>query len=183
MTEDEQVQQLQRELARAVEKNDKLVAVVRAMDDLLFHETGKTIDEVKHLVDENDRWRKAFNEMIAKLEAGQHTVHSAFCSYCRERWPQLDGETVDEAIAHARAHADACPKHPMRAKDVAVERLLFALHVYGGDGRGRGARGCMFDAIQALAPVIADELREGDADDVYDRHFDPETTLPKRPVR
>lgn len=53
-------------------------------------------------------------------------------------------------------------------RDRAAERLVFALHIYLDS---RGPLGCIMDALEAIAPEVAAEVREHDAGEVYGRRW------------
>ncbi len=56
--------------------------------------------------------------------------------------------------------------------DKAAERLVFALHIYPGYRvDSRGPTGCIMDALDAIAPEVAAEVREGSACAVHDRRW------------
>jgi len=57
-------------------------------------------------------------------------------------------------------------------RDRAAERLVFALHVYSGYRiDSRGPLGCILDALEAIAPEVAAEVRAGSACAVHDRRW------------
>jgi len=55
--------------------------------------------------------------------------------------------------------------------DVA-EKLVRCVYLYGGyDVNSRGPQGCILDALEAIAPDIAKQVREDGWDDVYRKHW------------
>lgn len=99
----------------ALNRNEALYELIQINpDDLDAMLANNTAVEA-----ENARLRKAFDEALRSLSAGAH-VHSAFCSWCGEHWPRLDGETFEVTKQHAHDHAKQCPEHPLRLE---VERL------------------------------------------------------------
>lgn len=65
------------------------------------------------------------------------------------------------------------PACAMTAADGSADRALRALltlrYLYGDDVKGRGARGCIHDAIRALRPGV-EKLEEDDLSALY-RHL------------
>jgi chromosome segregation ATPase len=118
-------------------------------------ECSAAIDIVA-LDDDNQRYRQAFNAIIKKHQDGDHEIRSAFCSWCGESWPHLNGDTAQETKKHAQKHAMQCAQHPLRiALDSALssvaelkrenERLAGLLAAPCGDdvrwhNNGRGPR-------------------------------------------
>jgi hypothetical protein len=74
------------------------------------------------LQEDNDRFRAAFRQLVERIEDEPGaTVRSVFCSWCNERWPKLDGESVEAAKEYARRHASVCKTHPLRVeRDAAI---------------------------------------------------------------
>ncbi len=65
-----------------------------------------------------------------------------------DRWKRL---ALDRAPVRS-----ADRKREIAARDRAVERLLFAIDIEGlASHQSRGARGCLWDALEALRPDIA----------------------------
>lgn len=55
--------------------------------------------------------------------------------------------------------------------DVA-EKLVRCMYLYGGYSvSSRGPSGCILDALDAIAPDIAKQIREDGADAVYAKHW------------
>lgn len=80
---------------------------------------------------------------------------------------------IARAVA-AKLREPAPPPTPVADpdRDKAAERLVFALHIYGGYTiTSRGPLGCIMDALEAIAPEVAAEIREHDADEVYKRRW------------
>lgn len=49
-----------------------------------------------------------------------------------------------------------------RARHEAVQRLLFAMHIYSGHAiNHRGVSGCLMKAIEILEPKTARKIRDG----------------------
>ena len=82
--------------------------------------------DIVAVYENNERYRKAFNEIIAKLEA-KAPIHHAHCSWCEEKWPHLDGGTAEEARAQARSHAFKCKRHPLKLERDAIAEQCAAL--------------------------------------------------------
>lgn len=83
-------------------------------------------------------------------------------------------EAIAEAVA--RKLREPVPRPTPVAdpdRDRAAERLVFALHIYGGYTiNSRGPLGCIMDALDAIAPEVAAEIRESDdADEVYESRW------------
>lgn len=79
-----------------------------------------------------------------------------------------------KAIAAELLQLAAQPPAPIAEPDRndAAERLVFALHIYGGYTiNSRGPLGCIMDALRAIAPEVAAEIRASDADAVYKRRW------------
>lgn len=53
----------------------------------------------------------------------------------------------------------------------AATKILMAYYLHGGELRGRGAGGFVFDALKILAPGAAEMLEEEDAYDVLKKCF------------
>lgn len=73
-------------------------------------------DDMRSIVEENERMRKAFDEALQKLTAGQ-PIHSGVCTWCGQHWPHLDGESYETFRTYTREHAEVCP-----ANDLRIER-------------------------------------------------------------
>src|SRR5690606_34935556 len=76
-------------------------------------ECAKAI-EISDLHEDNERYRAAFKQIVDRVQSGDHTVRNAFCSWCQEAWPQLDGDTAEAAKEYARRHAFVCKSRPLR---------------------------------------------------------------------
>lgn len=72
---------------------------------------------------DNVRLREAFDQAIRSLST-DGTVRSAFCSWCNQRWPMLDGESHDVARKYANDHAQQCTAHPLRAELVTARTSI-----------------------------------------------------------
>lgn len=86
----------------------------------------------------------------------------------RDRWKR---KALDRA-------ADRSPdrRREIEARDLAVERILFAVAIEGIlSHAARGARGCLWKAIEALRPDIAATMENGLEDDAHEalRRFFP----------
>lgn len=82
-------------------------------------------------------------------------------------------EAIAEAVAR-KLHEPAPRPTPVADpdRDRAAERLVFALQIYGGYIiNSRGPLGCIMDALDAIAPEVAEEIREHEADEVYERRW------------
>lgn len=87
--------------------------------------------------------------------------------------------TKQQIVEIAREVAAELRKPPPRPdpvaepdRDRAAEHLVFALHIYPGYRvDSRGPTGCIMDALEAIAPEIAAEIREHGADEVYRRRW------------
>ena len=56
-----------------------------------------------------------------------------------------------------------------------AERICRIYYLYGGDVKGRGAGGCLIEALEAVAPHIAKEIKDGhDAGIVYRKRWSNE---------
>lgn len=95
---------------------------------------GLSQQDIQALVDENDRLRKAFDEMIVKLQSGS-PIHSASCCWCNQRWPHLDGDSFETIRRYTVDHAETCPAHSIRierdAARVRIAELETALSICG----------------------------------------------------
>ncbi len=84
----------------------------------------------------------------------------------RDRWKR---RALDRAAVRS-----ADRKREIAARDKAVERLLFAVDIEGlAAHQSRGAKGCLWEAIEALRPDIAATMENGlaDAGDALKRFF------------
>lgn len=118
--------------------------------------------------EDNERYRTAFKQITERIQSGDHTVRSAFCSWCRESWPHLDGETAKEAQQYAREHAFKCKSHPLRIERDAVRARLDQLQPllsvlddwdWGGIADDWPAIDDYDDAIHALLKAMAEVER------------------------
>lgn len=87
-------------------------------------------DDVAAVVGQNDaveadnaRLREAFSQAIRSLST-DGTVRNAFCSWCDQRWPILDGESHEVVRQYANDHAQQCTAHPLL---IERDRLLAEL--------------------------------------------------------
>lgn len=99
-------------------------------------------DDIKSVVDENDRMHAAFDQAMAALRTPGAKVSSAFCTWCGQHWPRLDGESYEEARRHTMEHAESCPANDIRIERDAlraeVSRLTEELgHATAADGDWR----------------------------------------------
>jgi hypothetical protein len=122
----------QLEAARA--EVDRLSALVSVSPD----DVREVADENTRVEAENERLRQAFDELIKSLDAGG-TIRSAFCSWCNQRWPHLDGETYEVTRQYANDHLKTCPAHPLRAdlfaaqaEIASAQAVLYRTGVPGG---------------------------------------------------
>lgn len=82
-------------------------------------------------------------------------------------------EIAQAVAAELRKPAPRPDPVPDPDRDRAAERLVFALHIYAGYKiNSRGPLGCIMDAREAIAPEVAAEVREHDADEVYRRRWE-----------
>lgn len=169
MTETERVMYaaivaLRGEVARLSE----LVAASREVND------ATSIAEVEH---ENERMRATFQRAIDEAQAsGMFRINFSGCEWCEEVWPKVDDQTIEETRAKAEAHARSCKKNPMAALrekcDAVVERMVRIHFLYGGHRvDNRGVAGCIWDAIELLAPDVADEIKATSFAEVYRRRY------------
>ena len=110
---------------KAVTSN--FLPAMRAMADQLEAArgiiAGLSPDAIQALVDENDRLRKGFDEIIGKLQNGS-PVQAGFCCWCGQHWPHLDGESFETLRKYTADHAETCPAHDIRiARDAARARI------------------------------------------------------------
>lgn len=104
------------------------------------------------------------------------------CAELRDAVERLSAErstaifAADEArdqIADLERQLHSAIERGREEANVVAERLVFALHIYGGYNiNSRGPGGCLFDAIKAVAPSIAQDLSELGADATYAKHWD-----------
>jgi hypothetical protein len=84
----------------------------------------------------------------------------------RDRWKRL---ALDRAPVRS-----ADRRREIAARDRAVERLLFAIDIEGlASHQSRGARGDLWDALEALRPDITETMESGldDAGEARRRFF------------
>lgn len=114
----DEISSLQQQVAELTDENKRYREFIEASKDC------RIAVDIVNLADDNDRYRAAFKQMIERLHADpKATVHSVFCSWCDEKWPQLDGETAEAAKEYARRHATVCRTHPLRVeRDAALSR-------------------------------------------------------------
>lgn len=86
--------------------------------------------------EENERYRKAFAQIIDKLKVNAVVKHAS-CNWCGEKWPMLDSDTPEAAYEHARMHAFKCKCNPFKIERDALAdevRALKAALVEACDG-------------------------------------------------
>lgn len=122
---------------RALEAEEK-VAGLAALVNVSPDDVRAVTDENIRVEAENERLRKAFDDVIKSLESGG-PVRVAFCSWCNQRWPQLDGETYETTRKYANEHAQACPAHPLRIERDELKKIADAFGLWLGEGGSLGA--------------------------------------------
>ena len=101
-------------------------------------------------------------------------IAAALCRLVRDRdrWKR---KALDRAANRSPAR-----KREIEARDLAAERLLFGIALEGlSSHQSRGARSCLWDALQALRPDITATMTGGfeDAHDALQRFFPNEDDL------
>ena len=100
-------------------------------------------DDIKSIVAENDRMHAAFDQALTALRTPGMKISSAFCTWCGQHWPKLDGETYEEARRHTMEHAESCPANDIRIERDALRAELERLTVVDAAGPMRdGHEGC-----------------------------------------
>jgi hypothetical protein len=90
----------------------------------------------------------------------------------RDRWKR---RALDRAAVRSKDR-----KREIEARDKAVERLLFGVAIEGLAARqSRGAVGCLWRAIEALRPDIAETMKDVGLDGAHDalHRFFPQEDL------
>lgn len=110
-------------LAAESQLSAALAEVGRLREFIAASEECAKANDLLAIYEENERYRTAFQQVIDRVQSGNHTVSAAHCSWCSERWPKLDGETAEVARDYARKHAFSCTQHPLRIeRDEAIKQ-------------------------------------------------------------
>jgi len=89
----------------------------------------------------------------------------------RIRLHPVDITAIAEAVARRLAPQPPMPVSDLD-RDVAAERLVFALYIYPNYRvDARGPLGCIMDALRAIAPEVAAEICESSPDEVHQRRW------------
>jgi hypothetical protein len=96
------------------------------------------IDEVKKLQAKIERlesrpdeeypycYRAALADLASARAEIERLKTKTYCAYCGDEFP------IDEDNSDVSEHIASCTKHPMRAKEIEIERLKEAVRVRGG---------------------------------------------------
>jgi hypothetical protein len=114
-----EIDSLRQQLAEVTDENKRYREFIEASKDC------RIAVDIVELDNDNQRYRAAFKQLVERLHADpKATVRAVFCSWCSEKWPQLDGETAEAAMEYARRHASQCKTHPLRVeRDAALSSL------------------------------------------------------------
>ena len=169
-------------LRDAVASRDREIVAMRELIDA-SREVAEAAD-VFSLRSEIDRMRLAFRQMVDKFAGGVgFQINFSGCEWCEEIWPKVEGQSVEQTREVALLHVRHCAKNPIAAEldalrekaDAVVERMVRIHYLYNGHTvDNRGPRGCIWDAIEMLAPDVADEVKQTSWRDVYVRRYSSE---------
>ncbi len=99
-------------------------------------------EDIKAAVTENDRLRKAFSDLIAKLTTGS-TLNYLTCTYCGKNQLREDHEGADDVKRIATEHARQCAEHPLRQERDRLHATIRALVTHLG-----------VDSIDDIVPLM-----------------------------